>query len=167
MALGHDRHYTMEKMKLICACLARMGKRKFIANGHVMHLKGHAWPTCVKLIGPIGRAYSLDAGTFSKTSSLNRACISQDLWAHWKWLSTYRMCPDFVSCKPLIRPKYGTLWYPLDTWKSVRCKNDRSLLGRTRTRNDGELAVKVRKSHFGDDENGDATLYCLRGAGER
>jgi hypothetical protein len=40
---------------------------------------------------------------------------------------------------------------------------DRSLLGRTCTRNDGELAVKVQKSHFADDEivNGDATSIPL------
>lgn len=39
----------------------------------------------------------------------------------------------------------------------------------TRTRYDGELAAKVRESHFGDVQivNGDATFCCLHEAEER
>jgi hypothetical protein len=76
----------MEKMKLLC--LARMVKGSPLSlqvikildgidNCNDMHLKACAKPTFVKTIGPIGRAYNLDAGTFSKTSSLNHAHISR------------------------------------------------------------------------------------------
>jgi hypothetical protein len=55
---------------------------------------------------------------------------------------------------------FGIHWTPEDLFSvSMIDHYDRSLLGRTRTRHDGELAVKVQKSHFADDEivNGDAT----------